>query len=179
MTHVFRMKTMALVLLLAMVALLAAACAGDQGATGPAGSTGSAGPTGAAGAQGYDGPAGSQGAQGRPGQRGAPGPSLNASIVLDRFTYTVAELKTEGRVSFCCFNIYGAGFRANEGVIFDLYLPNGDSSIFAPAEADANGQLFLAAAPLSDLTQEGQYSIVATGEKGSTASTSFVLVADK
>ena len=169
-------KTMVLMLAMAMVALFAIACTGE---TGSAGATGPAGPTGAAGADGADGPRGPQGPGGPPGHPGVPGPALNASIILDRITYTVAELKTEGRVSFCCFNVYGAGFKAGEGIDVHLFLPDGSSDIFAPAFADSNGQFLLEAFPLEDLTLTGHYSIVAVGEKGSTASTSFVVAEEK
>jgi len=64
-TYIFwRIKRLALILLIFTVALILASCAGDQGEEGPAGPQG---PTGAQGPQGPEGPAGADGADGAPG----------------------------------------------------------------------------------------------------------------
>ena len=162
-------RAMALLLAVALASLLAVACTGDVG---PAGPQGSAGPQGPAGSQGPEGPrgdagrAGSSGAPGAAGEQGPPGPSLNASIALSEWQIEPAEMTVA---------VYGSGWQDFEDITLTVVHPDGSTEGVGTVRARRGGQW------AHDLTMEftaGQYSVIAMGDDGGSASHTIV-AADK
>lgn len=160
-------RAMALLLVVALASLLAVACTGDVGPAGPAGPQG---PQGAAGSQGPEGPrgdagrAGAPGAPGAVGEQGPPGPSLNASIVISEWTIEPGDVTV---------TVYGSGWEDFEDITLTVVHPDGSEEGAGTVRARRGGQW------AHDLTMDfasGQYSVIATGDDGGSASHSIVAV---
>ena len=162
-------RALALLLVVALASLLAVACTGDVGPQGP---QGSAGPQGPAGQQGPEGPrgdpgrAGSAGAPGAAGEQGPPGPSLNASISISEWMFEPGETT---------FTVYGSGWQDFEDITLTAVHSDGSTAGAGVVRARRGGQWS------HELTMDfgaGQYSIIAHGDDGGSASHAIV-VADK
>ena len=151
---------------------------GVRGETGPQGQAGATGPRGERGDSGPQGRAGELGPRGEKGEKGVSGADNPANIVVLDGVYF--ESRAEWNSAGTTLQIFGSGFKPSENVSFSVPSPFEEGStipFYLSTIADFGGSfempVTLDSAQFIDV--ECGYSLVAVGDKGSTASAPIIL----
>lgn len=184
MSRFFRSKLLVFLLLLSAAVFVFAACKGGEG---PQGLQGAKGDTGA---QGLQGPKGDTGVVGPQGPRGDPGATGPKGAPGDPATPKAARIDVEGRLGFVAveqgkgLTVYGSGFLPSENVL--IIIVNASQAgdfILQSVVANAGGAFTVtpkgANALLPASIVPGVYTLKATGEKGSLATTPLIITLPK